>query len=140
LKVIAPASVPLITVTNLCRCLANCAERAGIDFNKIGGSFTGTVGEIEEYVQGIRSTREYAFNAGLTSLQGDIDKELQNIKKDSAREVARIQSENQIDCWWFSCIDGVLNSKCYNYFSPLNIDMSNENTEGTNVEKHRELF
>jgi hypothetical protein len=72
------------------------AERAGIDFGKLGGKFTGTVGEIEEYIQGMRSTREYAFNAGLTALQGDIDKELQNIKKESASEVARITSEGQM--------------------------------------------
>lgn len=72
------------------------ASTAGLDLNKFNGPFTGTVGEIEEYTQSIRSAREYAYNAGLTNLQGDIDKELQNIKNEGSRDVARIQTEGQM--------------------------------------------
>lgn len=54
------------------------------------GSFTGTVAELEEYQQSIRQARSFMYNAGLTNLQGDIDKELTKMKTKSAEKTAAI--------------------------------------------------
>ena len=51
---------------------------------------TGTVSEIEEYLQNIRDTKKFIYTAGLTQLQGDIDKEVTKIKNKGARDVAEI--------------------------------------------------
>ena len=54
------------------------------------GTFTGQISEIEEYQQSIRQARSFMYNAGLTNLQGDIDKELTKMKTQSAERVAGI--------------------------------------------------
>ena len=57
------------------------------------GQFTGSVEEIKEYQQSIRAARSFAYNAGLTNLQGDIDKELTKMKTESKERVTRITGE-----------------------------------------------
>jgi hypothetical protein len=58
--------------------------------------FTGTPAEIEEQLQNIRSTRQYIYSAGLTNLQGEIDKETQKLKNEGTKEVARIGRESNM--------------------------------------------
>ena len=48
------------------------------------GDMTGSVQELEEFQQGLRQNRQYLYSAGLTNLQGDIDKSLQKIKNTGA--------------------------------------------------------
>ena len=48
------------------------------------GDFTGNVAQLEEYTQSMRQARSFAYNAGLTNLQGNIDKELTKMKVESA--------------------------------------------------------
>jgi hypothetical protein len=55
-----------------------------------------TVAELEEQQQNIRDTRQFLFSAGLTDLQGDIDKETQKIKNEGAKDIAKIQQEGSI--------------------------------------------
>ena len=55
-------------------------------------SFTGTPGEIDEQTQNVRDTRQYLYSAGLTNLQGDIDKETQKLKNEGQKEIANITS------------------------------------------------
>jgi hypothetical protein len=43
-------------------------------------------------MQNIRDTRKYLYSAGLTNLQGDIDKETQKLKNKGATDVAKIGS------------------------------------------------
>ena len=50
-----------------------------------------TVAELESQQQNIRDTRKFLFSAGLTNLQGDIDKETQKIKNQGAKDIAMIQ-------------------------------------------------
>ena len=45
---------------------------------------------IENREQSIRDTRKYLYSAGLTNLQGDIDKETQKLKNEGARDLAVI--------------------------------------------------
>ena len=56
-------------------------------------NFTGSVEEIKEYQQSIRAARSFAYNAGLTNLQGDIDKELTKMKTQSQERQKRISGE-----------------------------------------------
>ena len=57
------------------------------------GSFTGSPAELEEYQQSIRQARSFMYNAGLTNLQGNIDKELTKMKNESAEKQKRIAGE-----------------------------------------------
>lgn len=61
-----------------------------------GASFTGTPAEIEEQQQNIRDTRKYLYSAGLTNLQGEIDKETQKLKNEGSKEVAKISRDASI--------------------------------------------
>jgi len=53
-----------------------------------------TIEELKEQQQNIRDTRKFLFSAGLTNLQGDIDKETQKIKNQGAKDIARIQADS----------------------------------------------
>lgn len=66
--------------------------RAGVQLPNFADSFTGTPSEIEESLQNVRDTRKYLYSAGLTNLQGEIDKETQKLKNEGSREVAKINS------------------------------------------------
>ena len=54
------------------------------------GDFTGNVAQLEEYTQSMRQARSFAYNAGLTNLQGNIDKELTKMKTESAEKQKEI--------------------------------------------------
>lgn len=56
-------------------------------------TFTGTVAEIQDFQQQRRDERQYLYNSGLTSLQGDIDKSLQRIKDSGRERLAVIQGQ-----------------------------------------------
>lgn len=72
------------------------AGRTGISIPAFKTEFTGTPAEIEEQQQNIRETRKYLYSAGLTNLQGEIDKETQKLKNEGSREVTRIAKEGDI--------------------------------------------
>jgi hypothetical protein len=70
-------------------------ERSGVttpDFS----DFTGTPAEIEEQQQNVRDTRQYLYSAGLTNLQGEIDKETQKLKNEGQKELAKVTSQGAI--------------------------------------------
>ena len=67
-------------------------DKAGITIPDFQGTFTGTGGKLDEDMQNIRDTRKYLYSAGLTNLQGDIDKETQKLKNKGATDVAKIGS------------------------------------------------
>jgi hypothetical protein len=75
----------------------NLATDTGINVPTVsGGSFTGTPAEIEAFQQAQRQKRDFMYNAGLTNLQGQIDKDVQKIKNEGSREVQRISSNTQV--------------------------------------------
>jgi hypothetical protein len=57
---------------------------------------TGTPFELQEQVQNIRDTRQYLFSAGLTNLQGEIDKETQKLKNEGTKEVSKIAAAGSL--------------------------------------------
>ena len=68
----------------------------GINAADAPTAFTGTTGEIEEFQQAMRQKRDFMYNAGLTNLQGQIDKDNQKIKNEGTKDVARIASQGQL--------------------------------------------
>lgn len=69
---------------------AGTEGKAGVSIPKFGDFLSGTPAELEEQTQNIRDTRKYLYSAGLTNLQGDIDKETQKLKNEGAKNVAKI--------------------------------------------------
>jgi hypothetical protein len=65
-------------------------QRTGITIPDFKDQFEGTPAELEEQTQNIRDTRQYLYSAGLTNLQGEIDKETQKLKNEGTKEVAKI--------------------------------------------------
>lgn len=71
------------------------------DFTKVvtpdfGQEFAGTPAELEERQQSIRDTRQYLYSAGLTNLQGEIDKETQKLKNEGGKAIAKISAEGNV--------------------------------------------
>lgn len=72
------------------------AKATGINTSDLPSSFTGTPAEIEEAQQAMRQKRDFMYNAGLTNLQGQIDKDTQKIKNEGTADVARIGTQGQL--------------------------------------------
>jgi hypothetical protein len=68
----------------------NLADRTKITTPDFGEGFTGTPAELEAQQQNVRDTRQYLYSAGLTNLQGEIDKETQSLKNEGTKQVAKI--------------------------------------------------
>jgi hypothetical protein len=66
------------------------ATRTKITTPAFGKEITGTPFELQEQTQNIRDTRQYLYSAGLTNLQGEIDKETQSLKNEGSKAVAKI--------------------------------------------------
>ena len=70
---------------------AGTEGKAGVSIPTFKDEFLDVAG-IENREQSIRDTRKYLYSAGLTNLQGDIDKETQKLKNEGAKDVAKIGS------------------------------------------------
>ena len=68
----------------------NLADRTKITTPDFGEGFKGTPAELEAQQQNVRDTRQYLYSAGLTNLQGEIDKETQSLKNEGSKQVAKI--------------------------------------------------
>jgi hypothetical protein len=55
-----------------------------------------SIEELQQGLQGVKDTRQYLYSAGLTNLQGEIDKETQKLKNEGAKELAKVQSQGSI--------------------------------------------
>jgi len=74
----------------------NLSSRAQVTTPDFKDTFTGTPGEIQEQLQNVRDTRQYLYSAGLTNLQGEIDKETQKLKNEGGKEIAKISSQGDL--------------------------------------------
>jgi len=70
--------------------------RAQIKTPEFADKFTGTPAEIESQLQNVRDTRQYLYSAGLTNLQGEIDKETQKLKNEGAKELQKVKAQGDI--------------------------------------------
>ena len=66
------------------------ADRTNITLPDYGDEFKGTPEEIQLQLDNIRQSRKFLYNAGLTNLQGTIDKENTALRNEGAKEVAKI--------------------------------------------------
>jgi len=68
----------------------------GVELPDWKDSYTGTPAEIDFNLDNIRESRKFLYSAGLTNLQGTIDKETQKLKNEGGKEIARIGKEGDI--------------------------------------------
>lgn len=71
-------------------------ESTKVTLPTFGEGFTGTPAEIEQQLQNIRDSRQFLYSAGLTNLQGEIDKETQKLKNEGSKEVQKIAAQGDI--------------------------------------------
>ena len=74
----------------------NLADRTKITTPDFGEGFEGTPAELEAQQQNVRDTRQYLYSAGLTNLQGEIDKETQSLKNEGSKQVAKIGAASNL--------------------------------------------
>ena len=65
------------------------------DYEKYFGEAR-TVAELDEQRQGLRQSRQFLYQAGLTNLQGDIDKNIQSIKTEGDKSIAKIRNKGSL--------------------------------------------
>lgn len=68
----------------------------GLDIAAAPSTFTGSVEEIKQFQEDMRQKQNFMYNAGLTNLQGQIDKDTQKIKNEGTADVARIGTQGQL--------------------------------------------
>jgi len=68
----------------------------GLKFGAMPETFTGSPGEIEQMQQKLRQRDEFAYNSGLTKLQGQIDQDITKLKNKGSRDIADISSKTGI--------------------------------------------
>ena len=71
-------------------------KRTGVTLPDFGDSFVGTPGEIDFQLDNVRQTRNYIFDSGLTALQGDINKNIAELKVEGQKEITKIAKEGDI--------------------------------------------
>ena len=71
-------------------------DDTGVSLPEWKDSYTGTPAEIDFTLDNIRESRKFLYSAGLTNLQGTIDKETQKLKNEGGKEIARIGKEGDI--------------------------------------------
>lgn len=72
------------------------AARTKVTLPNFADQFEGTPAELEQQLQNVRDSRQFLYSAGLTNLQGDIDKETQKIKNEGAKDVQKIAAQGDI--------------------------------------------
>jgi len=71
-------------------------SRTKVNLPDFKDEFTGTPAELEAQLQNVRESRQFLYSAGLTNLQGEIDKETQQIKNTGLKEVQKIAAQGDI--------------------------------------------
>jgi hypothetical protein len=72
------------------------SERTKVSLPSFADQFEGTPAELEQQLQNVRDSRQFLYSAGLTNLQGEIDKETQKLKNEGAKEVQKIAAQGDI--------------------------------------------
>ena len=88
----------------------------GVKMPEWKDQYKGTPAEIDFAMDNIRESRKFLYSAGLTNLQGSIDKEVQKLKNEGGKEITRIGKEGDM----YASVVNAFNFQkytCYNYFS-----------------------
>jgi hypothetical protein len=70
--------------------------RTKVTLPEFADKFEGTPAEMEAQLQNVRDSRGFLYSAGLTNLQGEIDKETQKLKNEGSKEVQKIAAQGDI--------------------------------------------
>lgn len=70
--------------------------KLGLNLGTTPEEFTGTAAELEQFRSDLDRSKLFAYNAGLTSLQGAIDENITKLKGQQAKELARVGSGGKI--------------------------------------------
>lgn len=86
---------------------ADQQTKLGLSLGTTPDEFIGTAAEIEQFRSDLDRSKLFAYNAGLTSLQGAIDENITKLKGQQAKELARVGSggkilENVVSAFHFS--------------------------------------
>lgn len=75
---------------------ADQQTKLGLSLGTTPDEFTGTAAELEQFRSDLDRSKLFAYNAGLTSLQGAIDENITKLKGQQAKELARVGSGGKI--------------------------------------------
>ena len=75
---------------------SDIGKASDISLESMPASVTGTPDEIQQFQAAQRQKRDFMYNAGLTNLQGQIDKDVQKIKDAGTQATARIGTQGQL--------------------------------------------
>lgn len=71
-------------------------ERSQVELPAFEDEFKGTPAEIEAQLQNVRDSRQFLYSAGLTNLQGEINKETTKLKTEGQKELQKIKNAGDL--------------------------------------------
>ena len=74
----------------------NLADRTKVSLPNFADQFKGTPAEIEAQLQNVRDSRQFLYSAGLTNLQGEINKETTKLKSEGQKELQKIKGQGDL--------------------------------------------
>ena len=72
------------------------ADRTKVSLPNFADQFKGTPAEIEAQLQNVRDSRQFLYSAGLTNLQGEINKETTKLKSEGQKELQKIKGQGDL--------------------------------------------
>lgn len=72
------------------------ADRTKVSLPDFQDQFKGTPAEIEAQLQNVRDSRQFLYSAGLTNLQGEINKETTKLKSEGQKELQKIKGQSDL--------------------------------------------
>ena len=72
------------------------ADRTKISLPDFQDQFKGTPAEIEQQLQNVRDSRQFLYSAGLTNLQGEINKETTKLRSEGQKELQKIKGQGDL--------------------------------------------
>ena len=72
------------------------ADRTKVTLPNFADQFKGTPAEIEAQLQNVRDSRQFLYSAGLTNLQGEINKETTKLKNEGQKELQKIKGQGEL--------------------------------------------
>ena len=72
------------------------ADRTKVSLPNFADQFKGTPAEIEAQLQNVRDSRQFLYSAGLTNLQGEINKETTKLKNEGQKELQKIKGQGDL--------------------------------------------
>ena len=72
------------------------ADRTKVSLPDFQDEFKGTPAEIEAQLQNVRYSRQFLYSAGLTNLQGEINKETTKLRSEGQKQLQKIKGQGDL--------------------------------------------